>query len=238
MRGLDIKNWSLWDWIGGASLVLAALVLALNAALKDAPALASKLPDFLGSSLWAYMPLVLVLITLLAILVRAKLNSRSAVMEREFGLPVNAAFQMAFESPSEFKLLPQHYTVDLTAQLPFVEARFFVVSFLEQPIVLTHVKLTIRVLSASPLEAIPLMQDDFRVQPKSAPIVVFRRNLTDPEIRNLPWRGGWESGSFELLAKATTGDKTLMYGPVSAMVIEGLVRVPPPQQPPRLSDRI
>lgn len=233
MRPWDLKNWSIWDWIGVASLVLGALVLALNTALKDAPVLASNLPDFLGSSLWGYIPLLLLLFGLLVILVRAKLSTPPIVAERNTGLGVDTPFQMGFEPPTEFKLLPQHFTVDLTAQLPYVEARFFVVSFLVQPIVLTNVKLTLRVLNSSPLEAIPLLQDDFRVQPKDARIVVFRRNLTDPEIRNLPWRGGWESGSFELFAKATARDKTLTYGPVGSMAIDGMVRMAAPQPPPR-----
>jgi hypothetical protein len=47
------------------------------------------------------------------------------------------------------------------------------------------------------------------------------------------------SGSFDLFAKATLGDKTITYGPVSSMVIEGWVRKPlPSQEPPRQSKRI
>ncbi len=127
------------------------------------------------------------------------------------------------EPLSQFKLLPQHYSVELSAQLPYVEASFFVVNFLSRAITLTEVKLSLRLLGASPIEAIPLVLHDFRIEPKDTPIVVCRRNLSDSELRNLPWRAGRESGSFELVAKAMDDNKTLSYGPVSSRFIEGWI---------------
>src|SRR5947209_6863987 len=50
------------------------------------------------------------------------------------------------EPVSQFKLLPQHYSVELSAQLPYVEARFFVVNFLSRAITLTDVRVSLRLL--------------------------------------------------------------------------------------------
>ncbi len=138
-------------------------------------------------------------------------------------LPAQSFPGFSDEPASEFKLLPQQFSVELSAQLPYVEARFFVVSFLPRPITLTDVKLSIRLFGASPIEAIPLRTHEWQVDPRDAPLVVCQRNLSDSELRNLPWRAGRESGSFELVAKAMDGKKVLTYGPVSARVIEGWI---------------
>lgn len=130
------------------------------------------------------------------------------------------------EPDSDFKLLPQQFSVELSAQLPYIELRFFAVNFLSRPITLNEVRLSVRLLGASPIEAIPLIQHDWRIEPKDSPIVVCRRNLWDTELKNLPWRTGHESGSFELVAKATAGKKMLTYGPVSSRVIEGWINGP------------
>jgi hypothetical protein len=51
MRGLDVKQWGLLDWIAGVSFAIAAVIPAFNAALKDAPAVADKMPTFLARAL-------------------------------------------------------------------------------------------------------------------------------------------------------------------------------------------
>ncbi len=214
MRGLDVREWKALDWAGAAGLIAAALVPAINAGLKDAPALASQVPVSVTVFLsWPYLASVLLLIPLGVIVYRLKDKAPAKVATAQRPTrPIVEPFQIAFEPPSDFKLLPQQYSVELAAQLPYVEVCFFVVLF-----------------GAAALESIPLLQDDFQVHPKDAPMVFCRRNLTDSEIRNLPWRAGRGSGSFELLAKATDGDKTLSYGPVSSMAIDGWVNAPPPQ---------
>jgi hypothetical protein len=137
-------------------------------------------------------------------------------------------FQIVNDPPADFRLLPVHYSVDLAVPLPYVQASFYAVSFLPHGINLTQAKLSLRLFGAAAIEAIPPLAEDFPIDAKYAPIVVFRRNLTDSEIRNLPWRAGQETGSFELSAKATDGEKTFTYGPVSSMVIEGWVKMPTP----------
>jgi len=231
MRGLDVREWKALDWAGAAGLIAAALVPAINAGLKYAPALASQVPVSVTVFLsWPYLASVLLLIPLGVIVYRLKDKAPAKVATAQRPTrPIVEPFQIAFEPPSDFKLLPQQYSVELAAQLPYVEVCFFVVSFLPHPITLSQVKLSLRLFGAAALESIPLLQDDFQVHPKDAPMVFCRRNLTDSEIRNLPWRAGRGSGSFELLAKATDGDKTLSYGPVSSMAIDGWVNAPPPQ---------
>src|SRR5438552_2896109 len=129
MRGLDTTKWSLWDWIGAASLLLAALVLAFNGALKDAPAFASKLPDFLSTSLWAYVPLALLVIAFAAIVFRPTLPAAQVAPEAMLAAGQDDLIPFSYESSSDFKLLPQQYSADLTAPLPYIEARFYVVNF-------------------------------------------------------------------------------------------------------------
>jgi hypothetical protein len=232
LRGLDVKQWGLLDWIGVASFVIAALIPALNAALKDAPAVADKMPPFLS---WAYLPLALMLITFAVILYRLFAeprpvgeiqHSEGAPARPVLRGPIVGPFQIVNDPPAEFRLLPIHYSVDLAVPLPYVQAMFYGVNFLVAPITLTHARFSLRLFGAAPLEAIPLINEDFVIDSKFAPIVVFRRNLTDSEIRNLPWRPGRETASFELSAKATTGERTLAYV-VRAMVMEGWVNGPP-----------
>jgi hypothetical protein len=143
-------------------------------------------------------------------------------------------FQIVKDEPADFRLLPIQYSVDLTAPLPYVQALFYAVNFLPQGITLTRAKLSLRLFGAAPLEAIDLVNEDFPMDAKFARIVVFRRNLTDPEIRNLPWRVGQEAGSFELSAKATDGDESFSYV-VNSQAIEGSVKKldAPPEKPAR-----
>ena len=229
MRGLDIKNWGLWEWIAAASVFLAALIVALDAGLKDAPALAAEMPALLRSSIWPYTPLALLLIAFGVAFFRAREKSmpmkgdemRMGVSPRMVG-----PFQISHEPPSNIRLLPLNFTINFAAPLPYVEVCFYVVHFVPRALVLTQVKLSLRVQSAPAIELIPLVQDDIRIEPNSTPIVTCRRNLTDSELRVLPKKTGRESASFELFAKAADGDKTLTYGPVGSMVIEGWVSAP------------
>jgi hypothetical protein len=230
MRGLDIKNWGLWDWIGAACLVVAALILALDAALEDAPTLAAMMPAFFSGRIWAYMPLALVLIAATILIFRARQKNvtaggddvRAGVSPRIVG-----PFQVSFEPPSKFRLLPLDFTINFTSQIPYVEVRFYAIHFLPRMLVLTHLKLSLRV-DTIPLELIPLVQDDLRLEPASTPIVVCRRNLTDSELRIMQKKAGRENASFELFAKAMDGAKALAYGPVSSKVIEGWIYAPAP----------
>ena len=227
MRGLDVREWKALDWAGAAGLIAAALVPAINAGLRDAPALASQVPASAIAFLsWPYLASVLLLVPFGVIVYRLKGKAPMSAAEEQTPLSFRL-FQYAHEPPSDFKFLPQRYSVELAATLPYVEVCFFVVSFVPRTIALSQTKLSLRLFGSVPLESIPLLQDDFEVHPKATPIVVCRRNLTDSEIHNLPWSAGHTSGSFELLAKARDGDKTLSYGPVSSMVIDGWVNMPP-----------
>ena len=42
MKGLDMREWSLLDWVGVVLFALSVFVPALNALLKDAPAAAER----------------------------------------------------------------------------------------------------------------------------------------------------------------------------------------------------
>jgi hypothetical protein len=233
MKGIDVRAWSFLDWTGALCFAAGALIPAINAALKDLPDIASRMPAFFS---WVYLPPALILVTFGVILYRQFEKPRQTPYEVRSTVRSHLFPHVQFEPPSDFKLLPQQYVAELTAQLPYIEARFFVVSFLSSPIILDEVKLSLRLFGSVPLESIPLIHHEWQVEPKDAPIVVCRRNLTDSELRNLPWTAGRESGSFELFAKARHNDRTITYGPISSMVIEGWVNLrkkndekPPPE---------
>ena len=65
-----MRHWKLWDWIGYATLFVAALIVAADAALKGAPTVFSKMPDFMHSELWSFVPLALVLLGTAILLAR------------------------------------------------------------------------------------------------------------------------------------------------------------------------
>jgi len=226
MKILDIKTWDLLGGLGVATFVLAALVLALNQALVDAPAVVKWLPSFISSSGMAYVPISLFSVTALVVLVRAFRGRRGQGHSGMLTYKISGnrlALTDAFEPVSEFKLLPQRFSIDFSAQLPYVEVRFYAINFLPRAITLNHVKLTLQISGAPALELIPLVQDDPTVDPKRPLIVSCRRALLDAEFRAYPEKFGYESASFSLTAKATDGGKVLVYGPVSSMVIDGWV---------------
>lgn len=231
MRGLDITKWSLLDWTAAACFLLGALVVTLNAALRDAPALTADLPQFIKGGALDYLALPLVLVGFVLLFVRAKARPEKAEAgSKRASTPENwpqivGPFSLP-EPTFDFKLLPVSFVVDLTAPLPCVEARFYAVNFLDYRITLQHTRFTLRVGSAPPLEEIPLVAHELTLDPKVSPMVTFRRNLSDAETRNLPWRDGRQNASFELYAKATAGDKTHSYGPVGSMSIDGWVNKP------------
>jgi hypothetical protein len=220
MKGLDTDHWSLWDWIGAVCITLGAVAMAVNQLFKDLPALYAHTPEFFGSAWWSYAPSILLSIGFGRVAYRKFHKAEKATQKPRTALGM---FQTTFEPPSDFKLLPQQYWVDLSAPLPYVEARFFVVNYLPRAITLTQVRLSLRLFAAVPIEAIPLVNEDFEVQPKDASLIFCRRNLTDSELSNLPWRAGRDSGSFELRAKANDGDNVLSYAPMGALVIDGWV---------------
>ncbi|HZI85144.1 MAG TPA: hypothetical protein VFF44_14615, partial [Casimicrobiaceae bacterium] len=56
-----MREWGFWEWLGYSPIALAALILAGNAALKDAPVLLAAMPSFFTAAWWSYVPLALVL---------------------------------------------------------------------------------------------------------------------------------------------------------------------------------
>lgn len=57
-----MREWRFWDWIGYACLFIAALVEAAEEALKHAPRIDAVMPSFISSGIWAFMPLILILV--------------------------------------------------------------------------------------------------------------------------------------------------------------------------------
>jgi hypothetical protein len=226
-----MRAWKFWDWTAYGALAVATFMTALDSALKNSPAVATFLPGPVDSVAWSFAPFVLILVATIILLVRAFLPTSHAwqtVKEETLSLlPPREVPRVRFVSESEFAVLPLHFSVDLTAQIPTVEVRLYVVSFLPRPIQLTNIELSLQVSSMPAIEDITFRQKDLRVDPKEYEVVICRRQLTNAE-RDMPtWRDGRTSGSsFSLTARATDGEKPFTYGPVSSMVIEGWINKP------------
>jgi hypothetical protein len=54
-----MAKWTFWDWVGFVSLGLAAFGMALGAVLKEDAEVIARLPAFLASPRWVYMPAIL-----------------------------------------------------------------------------------------------------------------------------------------------------------------------------------
>jgi hypothetical protein len=130
---------------------------------------------------------------------------------------------ITWELPSDFQVRPIGFTAHLAQPIPYVEARFWVINYLDRPLILTQLKLASLHLSGVSLEHIPLVQEDCELPPKTSTYIICRRNLSDAEYRVLPKRTGWQIASFALTAKAFHKDREYKYGPVSSMVIDGWV---------------
>ncbi len=188
MKGLDPKNWGLWDWIEAACVFTGAVGLAAHTASKDSP----ELPHFLGSSFWGYLPLLLLVIAVGIHIIRIALKVGP---KRDETPQFLTGFQS--EPPSEFKLLPIHYTVNLAATLPDVEVHLYVVNFLSRPLTLSKVALSLRLFSSPALEDITFRNEDFEFHPP-----------------------------LDLSARATDGKQTYSYR-VGAYAIDGWVNLRP-----------
>jgi hypothetical protein len=61
-RKAEMRRWTFWEWLAYACLLVGAMILAADTALKIAPDLAQKVPGWVGSPLWGFAPLALMLI--------------------------------------------------------------------------------------------------------------------------------------------------------------------------------
>jgi len=223
-----MRKWSVLDWLGIGGLLFGAAVLFLNASLKDAPAVAARLPAFVSSSILAYIPLPLLILGLTLLAISSRRKDRAITKRVEQTNTNRLMPQMLFEPPSEYKLLPVGYVLDLAAQLPYVECVFYAVSFYPKVLAVSHFRLSLRVPEGPTLENIPLRNDDLKIDGHSAPMIFCRRNLTDSELKVIPKRTRRDSASFEMFVRATDPEnRTLTYGPVSSMVIDGWLNAPP-----------
>src|SRR6266568_4412238 len=177
-----MKNWKFWDWTAYGTLAVAAFMMAFDYALKNAPTLAKLLPGLAESSLWAFAPSMLVVVATVILVFRGTYQGLSPKAdETKSLLPPRPFPKIRYEPGSDFAFLPVHFTVELAAQFPHIEVRFFAVSFLPRPIKLTEVDLSLQLYSAAALEDITFRQKDWLVDPKDYEVVFCRRNLTDLE---------------------------------------------------------
>lgn len=225
-RDGSMSKWKFWDWAAYGALAVAVFMTAFDAALRNSPDVAKLLPGLASSNVWAFAPGVLVIVATMIWLLRGKQQpqSKSKVEEPRGLLPPRQFSKIRSVPQSQFALLPISFTVDLLSQLPIVEVRFYVVSYLPRSIMLTEVELSLLLSGISLMEDIPLRQIDLRIDPSEYEVITCRRQLTNAERDAVSWKAGrLPNSSFMLSAKATDGEQKFSYGPVSAIVIEGWV---------------
>ena len=66
-----MREWDFWGWTGYAALLVAAIIVAADAALKGTPSMLEKLPDFFHSQLWAFLPAIFVVLGTIILILRA-----------------------------------------------------------------------------------------------------------------------------------------------------------------------
>ncbi len=133
-------------------------------------------------------------------------------------------------APTAFELWPISFMIELAQELPYIEICYYAVNYLTRELHLRDASVSTFNLSSTPLlERIPLAQE-FKLEPKSTTMVIFRRPLTDSEARVLgkePQRYYPRSAAFSLLARAKERSKELTFGPVAGMAIDGWINRPP-----------
>jgi hypothetical protein len=230
MRGFDIREWKALDWAGFVSLIALTLIPLINGALKDYPQFASFVPSFVS---WTYLPVPLLLIVLGVILFRS-LEPRTMREVRRAPEPDEPPATSRPREPEQaFVFYPISYLLDLTAQLPHIECRFYAINFRQEPLSILQFRLSLQVSEGPTLESIPLRNDELKLGAQSAVMVSCRRNLTDAEFRAMPMRTRRDSAAFEMFARAVdTDNRPMTYGPVNSMVIDGSTTAPQeePQQ--------
>ena len=57
-----MPGWGFWEWVGYATLGIAAVMLAFDTAMKNSSTIGSKTMRLRGSPVWGFAPLILLLI--------------------------------------------------------------------------------------------------------------------------------------------------------------------------------
>lgn len=73
------------------------------------------------------------------------------------------------------------------------------------------------------MNSIALSRGNIAIPAHESVILTCYRNLIDSEIRSLTSEKKYQSGTFEMSAKAIKKNSEYSYGPISSMSIEGKV---------------
>jgi hypothetical protein len=57
-----MASWRVWDWIAYTCLLLAAIIIAADAGLKNAPNVMLKMPEWVMGEYWSFAPLCLIFV--------------------------------------------------------------------------------------------------------------------------------------------------------------------------------
>lgn len=117
---------------------------------------------------------------------------------------------------------PLHFEISLGDPLPFIELEFYAINYTNKSARLTSAQITRFCLSSGPaIDTIPL-RVECDIPPQQSKIVLFRRALTDGEVRAIEANNNPVSdGTVSFLAHAKVGRNELQYGPEHGIRIWG-----------------
>lgn len=115
-RGIEMRGWGFWEWIGFTSLWIAATLLALDGGIKiSSPEFRSHVPAFVEGAAWAFLPVSFVALGTVVLVIRALSRPRDL-----FAVPITkpGSIEIFFKSDAPYEVSDvQHHHVLSTVRI-------------------------------------------------------------------------------------------------------------------------
>jgi hypothetical protein len=165
-----MASWKFFEWLAYASILVGAVILAADAALKGSPTLMPHLPDWIKSEYWSFAPFALLMLSgaiLLAKAIRARVGTPGRSPPGH--APSQPAGDNASPLPSQ-RLSARRQTASISAPVPSLLS-------LEQALV--------------PQDAYYLDDEDAKGYPHKLKIVLTNESAGDIIVTPAEWRNIW-----------------------------------------------
>ena len=129
-------------------------------------------------------------------------------------------------TPLAFEAKPVGFTVDLGAQIPRIEIRFYVINYLPQPLALQDVHVTRLTLgeglSLDGIRLVPALEGVV-IPGRESRLVFCTKNLVDSEVRAMGSLPTHMSTGVSFTSRAKRKRREIDADPMCAMAIEGWI---------------